>query len=398
MTLAGVAPHRRHPDLHHPLPRRPLPRPARHHPAAVARPGAAPGRRALPGRRPGVLRPAAPRRLYHETADVRARAGRRPTGSGRPRAPSRCEAAPAASTASRRSATGWSSRTAAGCCRSGWPRRHRRPGRRRAAARRARSSATGARVTLDEVSEPRPGQRLRVRDGHRPRATAPTPSPSGADLLVIESTFLESDAELAPSVRAPDGPPGRPGRGRVGRTPAGAHPLLPAATPTWRGSPPRRARSSGTSWWPRTSTGSTCPRAADRSAEEGDDVREEQVRVPANSGAAAPEKRPVSRRAPGSTANEAIEGARRVERVRRVGRHHGDGYVECGELVVGDAPQGLTGQQVGHVGRRGRGPPWIAACRRPQQHESVDERAVLPRRSHRPRRPTRVGACRGPAP
>lgn len=71
--------HRPHPDLRHPLPRRPLPRAARRDPAALARPGAAPGGRPLPRRRRGLLRPAAPRGelLRDRRAGRRADRGRR---------------------------------------------------------------------------------------------------------------------------------------------------------------------------------------------------------------------------------------------------------------------------------------------------------------------------------
>ena len=47
-------------------------------------------------------------------------------------------------------------------------RRHRRPRRRPAAARGVTASPGGRSVTLEEVSEPRPGQRLRLRHGHPP--------------------------------------------------------------------------------------------------------------------------------------------------------------------------------------------------------------------------------------
>jgi ribonuclease Z len=62
--------------------------------------------------------------------------------------------------------------------------------------RAGRIEAAGRTVTLDEVSEPRPGQRFafvmdtRLCDGVYALA-------EGADLLVIESTYLDADADLA---------------------------------------------------------------------------------------------------------------------------------------------------------------------------------------------------------
>ncbi|WP_212827485.1 ribonuclease Z [Catellatospora sp. TT07R-123] len=56
--------------------------------------------------------------------------------------------------------------------------------------------ADGRRVTLDEVSGPKPGQVMAfVMDTGRCQAALDLAA--GADLLVIESTFLESEAELA---------------------------------------------------------------------------------------------------------------------------------------------------------------------------------------------------------
>lgn len=54
----------------------------------------------------------------------------------------------------------------------------------------------GRRITLDEVSEPRPGQRFAFVLDTR-LCDAVFALAEGADLLVIESTFLERDAALA---------------------------------------------------------------------------------------------------------------------------------------------------------------------------------------------------------
>ena len=161
------------------------------HPADLARPGAAPGRRALPGRRRGVLRPAAARLAASTTtAELRAVPGRGGRARTRP----------------------WA-RHARGAPRCEHPietygyRLVEPDGRRMLPERLAAHGVAGPAVgELQRDGPPRPsaapraprrGQRapagaaVRLRDGHRPLRRRRTRSPSGADLLVIESTFLD---------------------------------------------------------------------------------------------------------------------------------------------------------------------------------------------------------------
>ena len=56
----------------------------------------------------------------------------------------------------------------------------------------------GRRVGLDEVSEPRPGQRFAFIMDTRLCENAFALA-DGADLIVCEATFLDADAELAPA-------------------------------------------------------------------------------------------------------------------------------------------------------------------------------------------------------
>ena len=85
----------------------------------------------------------------------------------------------------------------------------------------------GDRVTLEQVSVPRPGQRFAfiMDTGLCDNVFALA---QGADLLVIESTFLADGGGAGGAGRAPDRRPGRAGGARVRGTHARAHPLLPA--------------------------------------------------------------------------------------------------------------------------------------------------------------------------
>ncbi len=128
----------------------------------------------------------------------------------------------------------------------------------------------GRRVDIDEVSDPRPGQVAAVvmdtRDGDGARACA-----DGADLLVIEATFLEDQRDLAEEVghlTAGQAADDRPGRRRA---PGRPDPLL-AALPGPRRPPRRGARRrhpTSTSSSRRTSTSSPSRLVADGDEDKG---------------------------------------------------------------------------------------------------------------------------------
>ena len=220
---------RHHPDLRHPLPRRPLPGPAGGHPADQPRPGArtrSPRTTRRAGRRFfDRLRYATP---YHETVDIADAPGRRRRGHRRRAVGYALERAPAVAPAS----TAYGYRLVEPDGRRMLPERlgrarHRGPGRRAAAAGRRGDGR-------------RPDGHPRRRSASRGRASGSRSSwtpgcatgvfalADGADLLVIESTYLDVGRRSGRGARAPDGRSGRPGRGRVRGAHPRAHPLLAA--------------------------------------------------------------------------------------------------------------------------------------------------------------------------
>ena len=166
MLRAGVAAHDLDPDLRHALPRRPLPRPGRCHPAHQPGPGAASRHGALPGQRAALLRPAAVRdRVPRDGRSCASNPSARPASwprrddgqRVRRRSALHARARGGSPTPSSRTAIGSSSPTHGACCpsRLAAARHHR-------ARHLAASSATGELrgVRLEEVSEPRRGQRF----------------------------------------------------------------------------------------------------------------------------------------------------------------------------------------------------------------------------------------------
>ena len=115
----------------------------------------------------------------------------------------------------------------------------------------------GRRVPLDEVSEPRRGQRFAfVMDTGL--CDAVYALADGADLLVIESTFLSRGRRAGRRGRPPDRGAGRAGGHRDRRTPTRAHPLLPALPrpgPLRRRGPRTLHRRSGGGRGPRAGPG-----------------------------------------------------------------------------------------------------------------------------------------------
>ena len=93
--------------------------------------------------------------------------------------------------------------------------------------REGRLRAEHGMVSLDQVSEPRPGQRFAFIMDTR-LCDAVFELADRADMLVCESTFAQADASLAREYGHLTAGAGRPGRGAGAGAAARAHPLLPA--------------------------------------------------------------------------------------------------------------------------------------------------------------------------
>ena len=99
-------------------------------------------------------------------------------------------------TACRPSATGWSSRTGGGCSRRSWPRSASAVPTSGACSAEGRLAAGGRMVTVEQVSEPKPGQRFAFIMDTR-LCDAAFALADRADMLVCESTFANAEAGLA---------------------------------------------------------------------------------------------------------------------------------------------------------------------------------------------------------
>ena len=226
-------------------------------PAPLARPRPAPDRRPLPGERRAVLRA----RLRHASvSDETSMCGREPTTARR-----------------KQSTAGRSSHRAMpldhGSRRSGYrleepdgrrmlperlaASRHRGPDDRRAAASR-HSRRTAGRSTLDEVSEPRRGQSVRVRDGHpavRRRSRARRrgrPARLRVDLPQRRRRPWPSATAISRRAKPPGWPRGR-------RVAAWFSPTSRSVTRATRSTSPKPAQCSRTSSRPTTSYTSRYP-------------------------------------------------------------------------------------------------------------------------------------------
>ena len=100
--------------------------------------------------------------------------------------------------------------------------------------REGRLVAGGRTVTIEQVSEPRPGQRFAFIMDTR-LCDAAFALADRADMLVCESTFANAEAGAGPRLRAPDRRAGRAGRGAGRGAAARPHPLLAALRVRVRG-------------------------------------------------------------------------------------------------------------------------------------------------------------------